>query len=327
MALIALPSTTFTNVQYDPEVIEADTVLGFLQAGQEQSQLVPTEDVPDDLPAEVIAMLESGATQSEAIDVLRKAFVEDGFLQDETFGFSDAPLTSVDAASLFEEAVAEIEATPALGQVDPAIAEANAKEFGGMVRFAEADGQAAVYIGDDLAFTLPLATAKSADLERFILFVQTVLDSVNLCFALLGVGAAAKRKWALDLTKKLGKAKSWVKEATKAFGYFKTAHLYYKGLRDGGKSRRDAAIDAADRFAGAFLGFAGLMFRRCLKIVRAVLGLVFGTWREAAKICLKLLAALAQWIGTAIAKFAKAVIDAIIAGLAIWDDIDAWEAL
>ncbi len=75
MALTTLQSA-FGTVEYDPDVIDEDTVLGFLDAGQDRSVAGMEEEEsdelpPDDLPPEVAAMLDNGADQDVAIEVLR----------------------------------------------------------------------------------------------------------------------------------------------------------------------------------------------------------------------------------------------------------------
>lgn len=329
MALTTLESA-FGTVEYDPDVIDEETVLGFLEAGQDRSvggmeEEESDELPPDDLPPEVAAMLDNGATQDEAIEILRKAFEQDGFLQDDIPERELASMSSVESASLFEEAAAEIKAAPTLDEVDPAMAEETMRMAGPVLRFETVGTQAEVYLGDRLAFQMPVEAATATKLDKFVLFIQTVLDTINLFFALLGVGKAAERKWATKLSKKLGKSKEWLAIAKKAFGHFKQAYGVYKAKRDGGANTRKAALDTTGDFAGAFLGFAGVIFKKCLKIVKAVLGLIFGSWREIAKIVLKLLAALAQWVGVGWAKLAKAVIDAILAVIALWEDVEAWQ--
>ncbi len=328
MALTTLDSTEFVGVEYDPDIIDAETVIGLLRAGQERAVLgaeEEDEDLEDDVPPEVAAMLDNGASQDEAIKILQKAFMEDGFLQDDLGGLMGGTPTEEDGASLFEEAVAEIKATPTIGEADPAIASQIIEDAGPAIRLEVAGTEAGVFFGTNLAFTMPAKTAKANDLDKFVLFIQTILDTMNMFFALLGLGKAAQRKWAITLAKKLGKAQKWLKEATKAFGHFSKAYGIYKGFRDGGASRKKAAVNSADAFASAFLGFSGVIFKRCLKVVRAILALVCRNWREVTKICLKLLAALAQWVGTAGAKLAKALIDVVLSGFALWEDVEAWQ--
>lgn len=330
MALTTLNSTEFVGVEYDPDIIDAETVIGLLQAGQERTVLGAEEDdddLEDDVPPEVAAMLEDGASQDEAIAILHKAFLKDGFLQDDPGGLMGGTPTEEDGESLFDEIVAEIKATPEIGEADPAIATQIIEDAGPAIRLEVAGTEAGVFLGTNLAFTMPAATAKANNFDKFVLFIQTILDTMNMFFALLGLGKAAERKWAIALAKKLGKAQKWLKEATKAFGHFSKAYGKYKGFRDGGANRTTAAVDSASAFAGAFLKFSGVIFKRCLKVVRAILALVCRNWREVTKICLKLLAALAQWIGTAGAKLAKALLDVILAGFALWEDVEAWQKI
>lgn len=324
MPLKELPSRTFSGIKYNPDLIHANTLNALLE---EESE--PIEKEESSLPHELADLLDKGGTHEHAMAALEQAVLSGTFLDDDDVVFKSG---AENPQTIWDDLKDDISSAPVLTEVDPKLVEQNVNSLH-IFEITEEDGQMHLFINGDLAADLPLGAISKTDFEKIIVFIQGVLDSISLAFALLGIGVAKGKTWAKDLADNLKRPKSWLSTAKSAFGKFTSAYAKYKRyLADSPEKtkaarKQDAAAKAMDLFASAYLGFVGVILKTAWRIVKMVLTLIFGNPREILRLLCQLTKAAIEWAGMGAAKLAFAIIDAILAAIAVWDDVVKWKAL
>jgi hypothetical protein len=324
MPLTELPSHTFSGAMYNPDLIHANTLNALL--GEESE---PAEKEESSLPQDLAELLDEGGTHEQAMAALEKAVLSGTFLDDDDFVVKT---NSENPQAIWNDIKNDISNAPVLTRVDPKLVEQNVDSFR-IFEITEEDDRMHLFINGALAADLPLGAISKTDFEKIIVFIQGVLDSISLAFALLGIGVAKGKTWATDLADNLKRPKSWLSTAKSAFGKFTSAYAKYKRyLADSPEEtkkarKQDAATKAMDLFASAYLGFVGVILKTAWRIVKMVLTLIFGNIREVLRLLCQLTKAAIEWAGMGAAKLAFAIIDAILAAIAVWDDVAKWKEL
>lgn len=308
------------QILYDPDYFNAGDLRHTLELEEPATEITLPE-----MPGPLGAAMENGATLDEAIAAARETASTPGFFDDPE-ATDQSPLASGDLEAMLTEIEEEARAMPEEAVVDPALANANLAALA-LFRIEEEGGNRVIYADGELIFQAPMRLGAMSNFDKVVLFIQTVLDSIGLGLALLNVGVKAGKSWAKKVAKKLGQVKSWYKKANKAFGHFTKAYNYYKNARDEGNSSKKAMgkKEVLKAFAAAFVKFLGFIGSKAYAIMKALFAIIFDSWIEAGKMLLKLGIAVAKWVGTAGAAIVQAVLEAILAAIAVIEDVVAWQ--
>ncbi|MCI2400400.1 hypothetical protein [Aliiroseovarius subalbicans] len=324
MTLETLTAAPIDDVTYDPDLLHADTLRALLGA-----EIVAPEDFDSDLPEELAALLDTGGSADQAMAAIERAVLSGTFLDDR----DELDAMGIDSRqALWNDVREDVARAPVLGPVDPTIVAQNVDTFQ-IFEIKETGDRMQLMINGAVAADMPLGKAKAKDIDKIIVFIQGILDSLSLAFALLGIGVAKGKTWAKNLADKLKRPKSWLSTARAAFGKFTKAYTAYKRYLAGSKEetakarKHDAAKKAMTLFADAFLGFVGVALKTAWRILKMVLTLVFGNIREVLRLLCQLAKAAIEWAGMGPAKVANAILDAILAAIAVWDDVVRWKEL
>lgn len=323
MALTALNHPDQQDIHFNPALLHKETLMSLLGDTPDET---PTPD--PEFPRELADLIDNGGTPEQAMDAIKSAVFSGVFLDDTD---PENALTVTDREALWKEIETDIAKAPTLTKVNPAIVAENLNTFQ-VFRLHEYGERLELYIHDEIAVDMPLGAINQNDFKKIIIFIQGILDTISLAFALLTVGVKKGKTWAKDLADKLSRPKNWLDRAKSAFGKFKKAYNAYERYlgnspEETKKARKtDAAIKAMSLFASAFLGFVGVVLKTAWRILRMLMILIFGNAREVLRLMCMLTKAAIEWIKGP-QKVAQAILDAVLAAIAVWDDVVQWNAL
>lgn len=322
MALVELAGSPIEGLKYNSDMVDQEGAALF---PAQMTLTAPEGDNPEDV-APFAKFINSQASREDALTSMRALFVSGDFLSEEISAAQSELSAPIDLDALFDEIETEYLALPGLDNVDPALAKANADAMA-LIEVVERDGETVVLIDGDVFLSMPTKAAKATPLDKFVHFIQTILDLLALCFALLGIPVARGSQVAKKISDKFKKFKKYLDEATKAFGHFTKAYNLYKAAKDAGKSKKQAFDAASEAFAVAFAAVASLVVNRCFKLVKAVVFSFFDGGKQAIKTLAQLGLAIIEWFGLAAYKMTKAILVAIDCAVSVLMDIDKWIAM